>query len=241
MNIKEVTGLAHYISWLIELVFEVHNMALKTNYIDSVYTQKKYDKFVGTDGYYRFRDATDYDIIGDYYGANDINAQNSAYNNLATKFEIIASLIEKIEAKDIEITDNDINTILVAISNCATQEYYSAYNKAIQDTVAEVVAEPGKYNLVDSTLVNEINATITQNKQDIEFALTYIDSAIPFPPLPSQPIISFPLDVVTQGQAVYAQDELYAYASRIYEYCANYTDEAFSNMQSSIGVLREVL
>lgn len=56
-------------------------MALKTNYKDDVFEgNRKYTLTQGGDGKYEIIDGTHYTVQGDLFGANDINATNSAIN-----------------------------------------------------------------------------------------------------------------------------------------------------------------
>lgn len=58
-------------------------MALKTNYKDDVFEgNRKYTLTQGGDGKYEIIDSTNYTVQGDTFGANDINATNSAVNAL---------------------------------------------------------------------------------------------------------------------------------------------------------------
>lgn len=59
-------------------------MALKTNYKDAIFSgERKYQEIFNTDGTKSFTDRTSYTTQGDRFGANDINATNSAVNALA--------------------------------------------------------------------------------------------------------------------------------------------------------------
>ena len=56
-------------------------MALKTNYKDDVFEgNRKYTLTQGGDGKYEIIDSTNYTVQGDTFGANDINATNTAIN-----------------------------------------------------------------------------------------------------------------------------------------------------------------
>ena len=59
-------------------------MALRTNYKNDVFEgNRKYTLTQGGDGKYEIIDGTNYTVQGDVFGANDINATNSAVNALA--------------------------------------------------------------------------------------------------------------------------------------------------------------
>ena len=56
-------------------------MALKTNYKDAVFSgERKYQEIFNPDGTKSFADRTAYTEAGDRFGANDINATNTAIN-----------------------------------------------------------------------------------------------------------------------------------------------------------------
>ena len=58
-------------------------MALRTNYKNDVFEgNRKYTLSQGRDGKYEIIDSTNYTVQGDAFGANDINATNSAVNAL---------------------------------------------------------------------------------------------------------------------------------------------------------------
>ena len=58
-------------------------MALRTNYKNDVFEgNRKYALTQGGDGKYEIIDSTNYTVQGDTFGANDINATNSAVNAL---------------------------------------------------------------------------------------------------------------------------------------------------------------
>ena len=58
-------------------------MALRTNYKNDVFEgNRKYTLTQGGDGKYEIIDSTNYTVQGDTFGANDINATNSAVNAL---------------------------------------------------------------------------------------------------------------------------------------------------------------
>ena len=64
-------------------------MALKTNYKDDVFEgNRKYTLTQGGDGKYEIIDSTNYTVQGDIFGANDINATNTAINRLNGVIEI---------------------------------------------------------------------------------------------------------------------------------------------------------
>jgi len=79
-------------------------MALKTDYKDAVYTgNRKYTQTNNTDGTISLVDATAYSTEGDPFGANDINATNSAVNANSDSISALQAKI-KTTAKQIMLT-----------------------------------------------------------------------------------------------------------------------------------------
>jgi len=79
-------------------------MALKTDYKDAVYTgDRKYTQTNNTDGTISLVDATAYSTEGDPFGANDINATNSAVNANSANISALQQTI-KTTAKSITLT-----------------------------------------------------------------------------------------------------------------------------------------
>ena len=78
--------------------------ALKTDYKDAVYTgSRKYTQTNNTDGTISLVDATAYSTEGDPFGANDINATNSAVNANSDSISALQQTI-KTTAKSITLT-----------------------------------------------------------------------------------------------------------------------------------------
>ena len=78
--------------------------ALKTDYKDAVYTgNRKYTQTNNADGTISLVDATAYSTEGDPFGANDINATNSAINANSDSISVLQAKI-KTTAKQITLT-----------------------------------------------------------------------------------------------------------------------------------------
>ena len=59
--------------------------ALRTDYQDDVYEgSRKYTMVNNQDGTVSFVDVTEYSVVGDNYGASEINAQNDIINKKGT-------------------------------------------------------------------------------------------------------------------------------------------------------------
>lgn len=68
-------------------------MVLKTNYKEDVLaasnTKRKYNMITNDDGTVSFEDVTEYQQIGDNFGAGDINSTNTMINNMNTGITIL--------------------------------------------------------------------------------------------------------------------------------------------------------
>ena len=93
---------------------------LKTDYKDYVYLDenKKYKMINNPDDTVSFQDVTDYSIIGDEFGANDINATNQKINEIGNK-TILTSL------SDIGLSEfTTLDAIVTAVPNGKTLQLY---------------------------------------------------------------------------------------------------------------------
>ena len=99
---------------------------LKTDYKDYVYLDenKKYKMINNPDDTVSFQDVTDYSIIGDEFGANDINATNQKINEIANK-TILTSL------SDIGLSEfTTLDAIVTAVPNGKTLQLYLSNDNA---------------------------------------------------------------------------------------------------------------
>lgn len=93
---------------------------LKTDYKDYVYLDenKKYKMINNPDDTVSFQDVTDYSIIGDEFGANDINATNQKINEIGNK-TILTSL------SDIGLSEfTTLDAIVTAVPSGKTLQLY---------------------------------------------------------------------------------------------------------------------
>lgn len=113
-------------------------MALKTNYKDDVFEgNRKYTLTQGGDGKYEIVDSTRYTVQGDTFGANDINATNSAVNALqglkqvlvdVSKWSNTAPYTQEISVPG--ITSADSPTVGLYLSGTESAGTVKAMNKA---------------------------------------------------------------------------------------------------------------
>lgn len=113
-------------------------MALKTNYKNDVFEgNRKYTLTQGGDGKYEIIDSTNYTVQGDTFGANDINATNSAVNALqglrqvlvdVSKWSNTAPYTQEISVPG--ITSADSPTVGLYLSGQESADAVKAMSKA---------------------------------------------------------------------------------------------------------------
>lgn len=113
-------------------------MALRTNYKNDVFEgNRKYTLIQGGDGKYEIVDSTRYTVQGDTFGANDINATNSAVNALqglkqvlvdVSKWSNTAPYTQEISVPG--ITSADSPTVGLYLSGQESADAIKAMNKA---------------------------------------------------------------------------------------------------------------
>lgn len=113
-------------------------MSLKTNYKDDVFEgNRKYTLTQGGDGKYEIVDSTRYTVQGDAFGANDINATNSAVNALkglrqvlvdVSKWSNMAPYTQEISVSG--ITSADSPGVGLYLSGQESADAVKAMNKA---------------------------------------------------------------------------------------------------------------
>ena len=141
-------------------------MSLKTTYTDSVYTQKEY-QMIQENGYVVLKDITSYSQEGDYYGCEDLNKQNLAYNQVENNFANIQALISQLATYGITAT-NSPSGIVSAVNTLAAQKYAAGYNSG----VAYVQNHASSYGLISKTQYDAL-------KTKINNAINYLSAAIP--------------------------------------------------------------
>ena len=113
-------------------------MALKTDYKDDVFEgNRKYTLAQGGDGKYEIVDSTHYTVQGDLFGADDINATNSAINVLqglrqvlvdVSKWSNTGPYMQEIDVQG--ITSADAPTVGLYLSGTESADAVKAMNKA---------------------------------------------------------------------------------------------------------------
>lgn len=113
-------------------------MALKTDYKDAVFSgERKYQEIFNSDGTKSFTDRTSYTYQGDRFGANDINATNSAINALqglrqvlvdVSKWSNTAPYMQEIDVQG--ITSADAPTVGLYLSGNESADDVKAMSKA---------------------------------------------------------------------------------------------------------------
>lgn len=113
-------------------------MALRTNYKNDVFEgNRKYTLTQGGDGKYEIIDSTNYTVQGDTFGANDINATNSAVNALqglkqvlvdVSKWSNTAPYTQEISVPG--ITSADSPTVGLYLSGQESADAVKAMSKA---------------------------------------------------------------------------------------------------------------
>lgn len=146
-------------------------MSLKVDYQDSVYTQKQYIMTQNQDGSYSLEDATVYSTEGDYYGAEDLNKQNAAYNSLENDFSNIQGLISQLNTKlspyGKSVSGNSPSAITAAINEL----YQSTFNANRTVGQNKVRSNPNSYGLISQSQIDTLrNKLLT--------AINYLQTAI---------------------------------------------------------------
>ena len=113
-------------------------MALRANYKNDVFEgNRKYTLIQGGDGKYEIIDSTNYTVQGDAFGANDINATNSAVNALqglrqvlvdVSKWSNTAPYTQEISVPGITSTDSP--GVGLYLSGQESADAVKAMNKA---------------------------------------------------------------------------------------------------------------
>ncbi len=172
-------------------------MVLKTDYVDSVYTTKKYEMTTHSAGVVSFRDTTVYSVAGDYYGAEDLNLQNLECNTLNADYAIIDELIAILVSHSVPVLSKAPSDILIALqADCAN--YFNEGRNLGHETV---IANPSAYNMVSGTDYANADAAHTQYATKISNAKSLLGTNVPYtsyPDLPGLPVMS---DPITTAQA----------------------------------------
>jgi hypothetical protein len=172
-------------------------MELRTDYVDSEYTQKKYKVTSYGSGVVSFQDTTAYSVAGDYYGAEDINLQNLECNYLNADYAVVDELIAILQSRGITVANKSPDAILSALqTDCAN--YYEAGR---DNGHLEVQTFPTKYGMVDTASYDSAEGLNTIYTTKIANAKGILNTNLPYTPYgdaPSMPSVS---DPITSAQA----------------------------------------
>lgn len=124
-------------------------MSLKTDYKDSVYSQKLYHMTnIGSD--VMLEDVTVYSQEGNYYGAENLNAQNREYNAVENDYNEINRLISRFAFYGITVSDKSPNGIKNALDALALAKYTEGKNSGVN----YVKTHTSEFNLVSAADYN---------------------------------------------------------------------------------------
>ena len=201
-------------------------MTLKTDYKDSVYNQKKYERTYNNDGTISLIEYTeDYSVVGDYYGAEDLNLQNLQCNNLNANFAIVEQLISKLRSEGITVSDNSPN----AIYNALVAARNNSYNGGQSAGIADVVSYPTKYGYVNHDVYNNAYNT----NQDLVSRTVRARTTLADYPAYSQrtdnPSYSVSHNPITAADAGYIIESVYYWAYDIHNRYATWYNGGSKN------------
>ena len=136
-------------------------MILKTDYENCIVTgNKKYKLTDNGDGTIVIEDKSLYAVDGDYYGAGDINKQNTQMNTLTEEYEIVDALVAKLRSYGITVSENNPTAIINAINSIAST-YYGNGRTTGRNTVKNNPNTYGLYSTAQYTAVTNTSADYT--------------------------------------------------------------------------------
>lgn len=182
-------------------------MALKTDYVDSVYSQKQYRQTSDGQGNISLEDVTEYSTVGDNYGCEDLNKQNYVYNRVENGMSDINSFISALNTAlqpySESVGANSPTDIINAINSLA------AHKKADGEAtgINKVRNNPTYYGVYDP---RQLYITESQYRTKISNAIAALTGNIdPIPPL-SPVSILFTHDPINATEAANARTALSA-------------------------------
>ena len=188
-------------------------MVLKTDYSDTVCTQRVYTKLNNdNDGSVSFVENTDdYTVVGDYFGCEDINLQNYTCNLLNRNFSKIDSLIALLQSHGITVANNSVQ----GIKNAIAADKNACYNQGVNNGISDVENHPTKYGYVDPTVYNSAKNTNADYKQRINDTKNILSTTVPYIMNPGSVSPQFAHDPITAAEAQNAKSALKAWLDRI--------------------------
>lgn len=180
-------------------------MALKTNYIDSIYTQKQYKQTSDGQGNITLEDVTVYSQVGDSYGCEDLNKQNREYNRIENGLsnidDFITALNTALNPYGESVSANSPNAIMNALNSLAAHKRSegeaTGINKVRNNPTSYGVYDPRPLYITENSYRTQISNAIA--------ALTGTFTPIPSP---SPVYISFEHDPIHSGEASRARNAL---------------------------------
>lgn len=187
-------------------------MELKTNYVDSQYSQKKYKKTSIDSTTITLEDTTDYSPQGDYYGTEDLNMQNLTCNELNHNYGQIDELIRILrDERGITVANNSPASIMSALLTDQT----AFYNSGIADAKAYIQNHPTEYGYVPYATYQAAKAQNDTLNGKRRRAQGYLTSIPAYNPPSVEPSYSFGHDPITDAEAQGARSSLNAFVGQI--------------------------
>lgn len=180
-------------------------MALKTDYVDAVYTQKKYKQSSDGQGNIILTDDTEYTQTGDSYGCEDLNKQNREYNRIENGLHNIDSFITILNTAlnpyGKSVSENSPSGIMDALNLLAS--YKRAEGEATG--ISKVRNNPTAYGVYDP---RPLYITESSYRTQISNAIAALTATFTPIPAPSSVIVSFEHDPIHSGEASRARNTL---------------------------------
>ena len=207
-------------------------MSLRTDYVDSQYTTKLYSQINNSDGTKSYDDATTYTVEGDYFGAEDINAQGREYNKALNGFTNIASLITKINSVLPAASRISANSSPQTIINAINTIKNNSYNTGRDNGHSEVQNHPSKYGCVAGSAYESLQNIRANyhNKIDNAIDTLYTDPSYDNNPITVEIVVS---DPITLAEAQYVQSECRNAMNANLTPVVSFANNARSNIQTA--------
>lgn len=213
-------------------------MNLKTNYVDSQYSQKKYLKTEIDASTITLVDTTEYTVSGDYYGAEDLNLQNLTCNELNHNFSYIDELVRILrDERGITVANNSPAAILAALQT----DKENFYNTGIANGKAYVKNHPTDYGFVPYSEYQAAYNTNISLKGKRDRAKGYLNAIPSYNPPQGTPSYSFSSDPITDAQATRAKNSINPWLNQIFDafiaFCSTGTSCAIAQINKAISEL----
>lgn len=199
-------------------------MSLKTDYKDSVYTQKRYImNEIGAD--VTFTDATEYNVEGDYYGAENLNEQNRAYNKIESDYAQIDRLVSKLNSYGITVSDRSPSGLNTLLNNLANNKY----NAKRTEGQNYIKNNYSSYNFETSAHFEALKTRIREAKSALETNIPYTNV---------QPGVSVTLsDPITSAQATSLKSALHNVINTVRSNFTSFYNTALNKLTTAANKL----